>query len=63
MAQSKAKENVIHIRLDDQEMKAVKDLADIYDIKMSEVVRYAIAYIQHNRPILGKRFAPESATA
>lgn len=55
-----AKENVLHVRLDDQEMKTIKALArSVYGFRnTSEFLRYVIVHIDETRPTLGKAFAP-----
>jgi antitoxin component of RelBE/YafQ-DinJ toxin-antitoxin module len=60
MIVAKAREKVIHIRLDDQELSTIHSLANTYGVKASDLIRLAIEHVNEERPTLGKRFAPGS---
>ncbi len=57
-------DNLLHIRLGDKTAEEVAEFATkVYGFKnTSEYVRHVLDFIEENRPVLGKSFAPGDAT-
>lgn len=60
----RVKDNFLKVRISTQELDDLKELADNYGFDgIADLVRYGMAYIKKNRPILGKGFAPGTIKA
>jgi hypothetical protein len=62
--EKKVKSAYLTVRMTPEELKVVEETAGSYGIQHnSDLVRLALEYVRKNKPVLGKSFAPGSATA
>lgn len=57
---TKYKNPMLRVRYSQEELDKIATFAeDVYNVDRSEFVRLAVSYIMRNKPVLGKRYAPE----